>query len=236
MASADEIAGVAAEIEGWLSEPQGRALYAAAAACSGRGAIVEIGSWKGRSTVWLAHGAANAGQRIHAIDPHTGSREDPHERTLDAFLANLERAGAASLVDPLVMTSADAERSLHGPVELLFVDGDHSPAGARSDADLWLPRIAEGGTVMFHDVATSGYSGPRRIFQQRICRSREFHRIRRVGSMAIAERTGSRSVLESVRARLFDTRLYFYDVEGAIKRTLRRVRRFRLHTASSSAT
>jgi predicted O-methyltransferase YrrM len=236
MASADQVAGIARDIEGWLSEEQGRALYAAAAACSGRGAIVEIGSWKGRSTIWLAHGAGRAGQKVRAIDPHVGSREDPGERTLDAFRRNLERAGVASVVEPLVMTSADAVRVLQGPVELLFVDGDHSPEGARSDADLWLPRVAEGGTVMFHDVATSGYSGPRRVFQRRICRSREFHRIRRVGSMAIAERTGSRSTLQSVRARLFDIALYFYDVEGALKRTLRRVRRLRLHTASPSAT
>jgi predicted O-methyltransferase YrrM len=236
MTSADQVAAIAGQIEGWLSEPQGRALYAAAAACSGRGAIVEIGSWKGRSTVWLAHGAAVAGQKVLAIDPHVGSREDPHERTLDAFLANLERAGAAASVEPLVMTSAEAVRRIDGPVELLFVDGDHSPEGARSDADRWLPRVMEGGTVMFHDVATSGYSGPRRVFQQRICRSRQFHRIRRVGSMAIAERTRSRSLLQSAGARRFDARLYFYDVEGAVKRILRRVRRFRLHTASPSAT
>lgn len=233
--SADHVAGLAVDIEGWLSEAQGRALHAAAAACSGRGAIVEIGSWKGRSTVWLAHGAGKAGQKVHAVDPHVGSREDPDERTLEAFLANLDRAGAASFVEPLVMTSADAVHRIPGPVELLFVDGDHSPAGARSDADLWLSRVIEGGTVMFHDVATSGYSGPRRVFQQRICRSRQFHRIRRVGSMAIAERTPSRSVLQSLLAGLFDVGLYFYDLEGAVKRTLRRVRRFRFHTASASA-
>jgi predicted O-methyltransferase YrrM len=236
MASADEVAGMAAGIEGWLSEAQGRALYAAAAACSGRGAIVEIGSWKGRSTVWLAHGAARAGQVVRAIDPHVGSRENPHEHTLDAFRANLERAGAAPFVEPLVMTSAEAARALTGPVELLFVDGDHSPEGARADADIWLPRVLEGGTVMFHDVATSGYAGPRRVFQQRICRSVEFHRIRRVGSMGIAERTRARSALESLRARLFDLRLYFYDVEGAVKRVLRRVRRLGVRTASPSVT
>jgi predicted O-methyltransferase YrrM len=59
----------AAHVEGWLSEAQGRALFEAAAATTGRGAIVEIGSWKGRSTTWLASGARLAGQRVYAVDP-----------------------------------------------------------------------------------------------------------------------------------------------------------------------
>jgi predicted O-methyltransferase YrrM len=232
----NKVAAIANEIEGWLSEQQGRALFAAAANCSGRGAIVEIGSWKGRSTTWLASGARTRGLKIYAVDPHEGSREDPVARTFDAFIANVSRAGVLESIHPLMMTSAAAVEAVKGPVELLFLDADHSIAGASRDADLWLARVMTGGTVMLHDVATSGYSGPRRVFQQRICRSPEFHRIRRVGSMAIAERTCSRSAAQSLRARVFDARLYLYDVEGAIKRTLRRVRRLRLHTAPPSAT
>jgi hypothetical protein len=161
---------------------------------------------------------------VWAIDPHENSKEDPGARTLDDFLANLDRAGVRDAVEPLVMTSAEAARVMTAPVELLFVDGDHSVAGSRSDAALWLPRVMAGGTVMFHDVATSGYSGPRRVFQREICRSPEYHRIRRVGSMGIAERTIRRSAWEAVGARLFDLLLYRYDVEGALKRRLRRLR------------
>ena len=73
----------AAAVDGWLNETQGEALFDAAARCSGRGAIVEIGSWKGRSTIWLAHGARVAGQRVFAVDPHVNSREDPGARTLE---------------------------------------------------------------------------------------------------------------------------------------------------------
>jgi hypothetical protein len=82
-----------------------------------------------------------------------------------------------------------------------------------------------GGTAMFHDVATSGYSGPRRIFQQLICRSQHFHRVRRVGSMAIADRTGKRSVAQALRSTAFDLLLYRYDLEGIVKRWLRALRR-----------
>ena len=98
---------------------------------------------------------------MYAVDPHRHSREDPSARTLDEFLGNLERAGVREVVEPLVMTSAEAVEVITGPIEVLFVDGDHSVEGARADARLWLPRVMAGGMVMFHDVATSGYSGPR---------------------------------------------------------------------------
>lgn len=225
MIPADEVAALANGIEGWLSEAQGRALFAAAARCTGRGAIVEIGSWKGRSTIWLAHGARPRGLTVYAVDPHRGSREDPDARTFDAFIDNASRAGLLDTIHPLVMTSAEAADAVQGPVELLFIDGDHSGAGARRDSQLWLPRVMLGGTAMFHDVATSGYAGPRRVFQQEICRSRAFHRVRRVGSMAIAERTSRRSPLEASRSRAFDLLLYRYDLEGVLKRRLRSLRR-----------
>ena len=83
----------AASVDGWLNDEQGAALFDAAAGCSGRGAIVEIGSWKGRSTIWLAHGARLAGQPLFAVDPHVHSREDPSARTLDEFSENIRRAG-----------------------------------------------------------------------------------------------------------------------------------------------
>ena len=225
MTTTDEVAVIASRIEGWLSHAQGRALFSAAESTSGRGAIVEIGSWKGRSTTWLGYGARARGLKVYAVDPHEGSREDPDARTFEAFISNIRRAGVVDAVQPLVMTSAAAVAVVEGPVELLFIDGDHSPAGAERDAELWLPRLMVGGTAMFHDVATSGYDGPRRVFQQKVCRSEAFHRLRRVGSMAIAERTTKRSRLQALRSLLFDLLLYRYDLEGAVKRGMRNLRR-----------
>ena len=109
--------------------------------------------------------------RVYAVDPHHHSRECPEAETLDEFLANLARNGLSDVVDPLVMTSEEAAAHITGPVELLFIDGDHSYETVRRDAELWLPRLIEGGTVMFHDVATAAYNGPRRIVRQMVCRS-----------------------------------------------------------------
>ena len=214
----------AAGAHGWLSDAQGEALFAAASRPH-PGAIVEIGSWQGRSTIWLAAGARFAGRHVFAVDLHEGSREDPSARTYDQFIENLRAADLLSVVTPLVMRSSAAVSRVADPVDLLFIDGDHSIAGARSDAEAWLPRVREGGTVMFHDVATSGYAGPRRVFQQRVCADRRFHRIRKVGSLAVAERVSRRSSVAGIFAWTFGVLLYWYDIQGAIKRVLRSGRR-----------
>ena len=211
------------DVDGWLSDVQGRALFDAAASATGRGVIVEIGSWKGRSTTWLASGARLSGQRVYAIDPHRGSREDPAADTLKEFLDNLARNGLADVVEPIVMTSEQAAAHMTAPIELLFIDGDHSFEAVRRDAELWLPRLMDGGTVMFHDVATAAYTGPRRIVQRMVCRNSRFHEIGRVGSMLVARRTARRSPRAALWALTAALLLYLYDG----KRLLRRLRRRR---------
>lgn len=210
----------AGDVEGWLSDRQGRALFDAAARATGGGAIVEIGSWKGRSTTWLASGARLAGQRVYAIDPHRGSREDPAVETLNEFLDNLARNGLADVVEPMVMTSEEAAARIAGPIELLFIDGDHSYEAVRRDAELWLPRLMDGGIVMFHDAATAAYTGPRRIVRRMVCRNPRFHEIARVGSMLVARRTARRSPRSALWALTAAVLLYIYDA----KRVLRRLR------------
>jgi predicted O-methyltransferase YrrM len=205
-------------VEGWLSEAQGRALFDAAAAATGAGVIVEIGSWKGRSTTWLAAGARLAGQRVYAIDPHRGSREDPGAHTLKEFLDSLARNGLADVVEPMVMTSEEAARSITRPIELLFIDGDHSYEGVRRDAELWLPRLMDGGTVMFHDVATAAYSGPRRIVRRMVCRNPGFDGVARVGSMLVARRTARRGPRAALWSRTAAMLLYLYDAKQALRR------------------
>jgi len=221
----DHVRTLAASIEGWLSDAQGCALFQAAAATTGKGLIVEIGSWKGRSTVWLAAGARLAAARVYAVDPHVGSREDPDATTLAAFRANLALVGLADAVEPLVMTSAEAARMLDAPIELLFIDGDHSYEAVRLDAELWLPKLVEGGSVMFHDVGTTGYSGPRRVFRRSICWNAEFTGIRRIGSMVAARRTRRRDVKSAAWGCCAGLLLYLYDAKRALQRSTRVMRR-----------
>jgi hypothetical protein len=120
----------------------------------------------------------------------------------------------------MVMTSDEAAARIAGPIELLFIDGDHSYEAVRRDAELWLPRLMDGGTVMFHDAATAVYTGPRRIVRRMVCRSPRFHEIARVGSMLVARRTARRSPRAALWALTAAVLLYIYDA----KRVLRRLR------------
>src|SRR5947209_9640617 len=124
-----DVRAIANACEGWLTDREGELLYTLARRCTGAGSIVEIGSWKGRSTIWLAYGSKHgSGMPVHAVDPHTGS---PNLRrlfgeaiwTYDDFLHNIAAAGAADIVIPHVQTSAEAAATITGPVELVFVDG-----------------------------------------------------------------------------------------------------------------
>ena len=210
----------AARIQGWLSDAQGEALFAAAAAATGGGRIVEIGSWRGRSTIWLACGARLSGQQVYAVDRHVDSREAPDVRTFDTFTENIRRAGVEESIVPLVMSSADAAARVEGGVEVLFIDGDHSDEGAMADVDLWVPRLVDGGIILMHDVVTASYTGPRRAFRRRVCWGGHFAGVHRVGSMGVATRRSRQGPLAAVWGWMAGMLLYIVD----LKRLLRKVR------------
>ena len=88
-----------ADVPGWLTDEEGEALYELARACTGRGVIVEIGSWKGKSTVCLGLGSrAGASIPVYAVDPHADYR-------FGDFKNNVERAGITELVRPVASLS-----------------------------------------------------------------------------------------------------------------------------------
>lgn len=176
-------------VPGWLSPREGRLLHTLAKACSQRGAIVEIGSYLGKSTIFLALGArAGGGARVYAIDPHTGSpehRTGPNPVwTFDAFMGNLHSAGVQDQVVPLVMSSTDAARGFPAPVELLFIDGNHAWESVRQDFDAWFPHVAGGGVIALHD--TIKWAGPRRVAREQIFLSRRFSRASLLDSITFA--------------------------------------------------
>jgi predicted O-methyltransferase YrrM len=146
-------------VAGWLTGPDARLLYALAQRGPGKGAIVEIGSAWGKSTIMLAKGSKSGRrEKVYAIDPHTGDpwylREQALTRfsSLETFTGNLRRHHVDDWVIPVVSTSLDAGETLEtGPVRLLYVDGLHTYDGVRSDIQVWLPRVTSGGIVVFDD-------------------------------------------------------------------------------------
>jgi len=150
-------------VEGWLSDDQARRLHAAAAALEPPARIVEIGSFRGRSTIVLAT-AARDGVEVVAIDPHAGTDRGPQEIATDAatgqsdherFLANLERAGVRERVRHVRAFSREALASVDGEIDLLYVDGAHRYRPARADIVGWGARVRPGGRMLIHDAFSS---------------------------------------------------------------------------------
>lgn len=151
-----------AEVDGWMTEGQARALYDAAASCPAGGTIVEIGSFQGRSTIVLAS-AAPADVTVTAIDPHAGNDRGPQEidgYADDAesdharFTANLERAGVAARVRHLRKFSDDALADVD-EIDVLYIDGAHRYGPALADIRQWGAKVRPGGTMLIHDSFSS---------------------------------------------------------------------------------
>ena len=143
-----------------MSDDQAARLETAAARVRGPGRIVEIGSFRGRSTIVLRRAAA-PDVEVVAIDPHGGGDRGPREISPDAargeadheaFHANLRRAGVDAGVRHVRRTSQDALAEVEGAVELLYVDGAHRYRPARADIERWGERVAPGGTMLVHDA------------------------------------------------------------------------------------
>ena len=183
-----------ADIPGWLTDEEGEALYELARTCGGEGVIVEIGSWKGKSTVCLGLGSqAGASVPIYAIDPHADYR-------FGDFKENVERAGIADLVRPVASLSQAAAADFDEPIELLFVDGSHEYDLVLEDFEKWIPKVADGGWVAFHD--TTWTKGPRKVVGQAVYRSRRFKDVEFVvGSMTVARKVERNRLRDRARNR-----------------------------------
>jgi predicted O-methyltransferase YrrM len=227
-----ELLALTASIEGWLTVEEGELLYQLARACNGEGVIVEIGSFKGKSTIWLAKGSlGGAGVRVYAVDPHTGSAEHRQGEqpvwTYDEFVTNLLRAGVESVVEPVVATSAEAAAHFDQPVEMLFIDGDHRYEMVRQDFDLWFPKLVEGGCLLMHD--TIRWAGPRRVARESIYRSKNFRHVGFVHSITFGQKVIENAPADRWRNRyllllhtLYD-RLSYVPVPPSIKRVAKAI-------------
>lgn len=149
------------DIDGFLSGREGRLLYYLASRCQRETSVVEIGSWKGKSTIWLAEGSrAGASVPIFAIDPHTGSAEHQSDTekvwTFEVFKNNIEKKGVKDLITPILKTSQEACAGFGNPIGFLFIDGAHEYEFVALDYKLWAPMVTNGGWIAFHDVQWQG--------------------------------------------------------------------------------
>jgi MMP 1-O-methyltransferase len=162
-------------VKGFLSENDGQTLFEAVMLHAPGGLCLEVGSYCGKSTVYLASACQARGQTLLAVDHHQGSEEhqpgeayhDPELATPDgsgidtfrSFRQTLRRWDLEPWVLPLVADSALVARSLPLALALVFIDGGHSPEAALCDCCLWAEKLVPGGILAVHDVIADPAEG-----------------------------------------------------------------------------
>jgi predicted O-methyltransferase YrrM len=165
------------KVKGFLDPKEGDALYSYAKQYSISGSCLEIGSYCGKSAVYLGMAVKENGQKLYSVDHHKGSEEqqpgeeyfDPDLKskdgdgidTLPFFLDTIEKSKLQSFVIPIVSTSEEANEDLDINFDMIFIDGGHSEEAAQKDYDLWTDRINIGGILAIHDVFPNPKDGGR---------------------------------------------------------------------------
>lgn len=190
-------------VEGFLNRVEGYALFLLAAEGPGEGEIVEVGSFKGLSTAWLAAGSRGAGrEKVTAVDHFHGSPEHQpgaacataelaaEGTTFNVFQRNLREVELDAQVTPIVADSATAAADWDRPIRLLFIDGDHSYEATRTDFAVWFPFVIEGGIIAFHDIGNA--PGSTRFYEALLETGRAVEEVCRVMSLGVTRKCAGR--------------------------------------------
>ncbi|ONH30643.1 class I SAM-dependent methyltransferase [Pseudofrankia asymbiotica] len=191
--------------KGFMPEDEGDALYAAARTVPAGGLILEVGTYCGKSTIYLAAAAREAGAQVVTVDHHRGSDEnqagwehhdptvvDPRTGRMDTlpFLRrNLEEAGVEDVVTLVIGRTEQVGGWWTTPVSLLFIDGGHAEYQAQADYEAWAHHVAPGGTLLIHDVFSDpadGGQAPYHIFLRAL--EDGFKERSRTGSLRVLDR------------------------------------------------
>tara|TARA_B100000003_G_scaffold193975_1_gene194834 strand:+ start:1083 stop:1706 length:624 start_codon:yes stop_codon:yes gene_type:complete len=173
---------VAEAVKGFLPKNEAAALYDAAVAVEVDGPLLEVGSYCGKSSVYLGYAAQSIGRVLYALDHHRGSEEnqagwehhDPElidkqkgvMDTLPYFRDAIFAAGLEHVVIALVGHSGVIARNWTTPLSFLFIDGGHGEEPAKADFNGWVPKVKEGGTLAIHDVFPDPKDGGRPPYEQ----------------------------------------------------------------------
>ena len=194
------------EVKGFLDPMEGEALYRYAAEMAGLGPILEVGSYCGKSTVYLGMACRSAGVSVYAVDHHRGSEEhqpgeEYHDESLfdeqiglmdsfREFRRTVRAADLENIVIPLVTSSEQASRHWGTPLSMVFIDGGHSLEAAMTDYRCWAGHIVKDGLLAIHDIfpdPDAGGQAPYNILKLAIA-SGLFEEIDRIKSLAILRR------------------------------------------------
>jgi predicted O-methyltransferase YrrM len=181
----ERLRAVAEAAKGFMPSDEGLALYEAGLEAGKLGPLLEIGTYCGKSAVYLGAAARERDTVLCTIDHHRGSEEmqsgwthhdedvvDPKTGSMDSlpfFRRTIAEAGLEDVVVAIVGDSVTVAKHWTTPLALVFIDGGHSDEPALADYEGWAPKIVPGGLLAIHDVymdPSEGGQGPRHVFER----------------------------------------------------------------------
>jgi MMP 1-O-methyltransferase len=203
----ERLFALAGQVQGFMPDEEGRALYDAALRYLDGGVGVEIGTYCGKSTLLLGAAAQQTDGVLYTLDHHHGSEEhqagwEYHDAslvdevtglfdTLPTFRRTLDAAELDDHVVAVVGKSPIVARGWRSPLQFLFIDGGHSEAAATEDFNGWAKWVNVGGALVIHDVFPDPADGgrPPYYIYCRAIDSGQFREISALGSLRVLERT-----------------------------------------------
>ena len=197
---------VARAAKGFMPDDEGLALHTAGRDAASVGPLLEVGSYCGKSAVYLGAAARAGGTVVFSVDHHRGSEEnqagwehhdpevvDPETGRMDTlpfFRRTIERAGLEDAVVAVVGDSPVIAANWRTPLGLVFVDGGHALDVAFADYEAWSPYVAAGGVLVFHDVFEDPRDGGQAPFEvwKRAVASGRFTPVSTTGSLRVLRR------------------------------------------------
>jgi hypothetical protein len=191
-------------IKGWLDEGEADLLLAvcnrALSSLPPQSAVIEIGSFCGRSTVLLGSVVQSLGSqsKVYAVDSHEGIVGAPGSAegvrslgsTLDLFSANIAIHGLTSIVETVVQRSYEV--NWEKPIALLFIDGLHDYLNVSRDFRHFEAWVVPGGYIAFHDYADY-YPNVKRFVDELLALP-SFEFVSRAQSLVVVRKVGSASM------------------------------------------
>lgn len=201
-----EVRAAALAAKGFMPPEEGLALYEAAKTAPEQRPFLEVGSYCGRSALFLGAAAAERGGLLFSVDHHRGSEENQpgwewHDPalldrrtglldTLPHFRSNVFDAGLEGSVVAVVGDSAQVGAVWRTPLAFLFIDGGHSSEAAWADYENWAPHVIDGGLLAIHDVFPNPADGGRPPYEIYRCAlsSGRYSEVGATGSLRVLRR------------------------------------------------
>ncbi len=197
------------DMDGRIVLEEAELLYFLASEGECKGEVVEIGSFQGYSTIWLASGSKDRNKgNIYSIDPQC---TDLHGNNEAIFRSNIKKAGLDNYIVPIVKTSTEASKDWNRPIRLLFIDGAHDYENVKNDFLLWEKHLVSGGIVAFHDCYCIFWPDVGKVVNEYIFNSDNFSVIGCVNTIIYARKVEKLSPIEKSEKEELKKRLLWRE-------------------------